>query len=185
MNFLPHTNIGLLTFEQLKCLNEYNASMGLMLESTCKNLFKSGGVHENSPGKIPENRIEHIKNAGKLKIPFTTGLLLGIGESFEDRIKKYEERSNPVMRFIEDYCEEEAGKIIPLKNFTNECNEYLKTKHLRFLTAIQIGKILRGEGFSVGQRKINDVSCFMIFLFLHLIFVTPLLKIYERQLVHQ
>ena len=61
--------------------------MGLMLESTCKNLFKSGGVHENSPGKIPENRIEHIENAGKLKIPFTTGLLLGIGERFEDRIK--------------------------------------------------------------------------------------------------
>jgi len=87
MNFLPHTNIGLLTFEQLKSLKDYNASMGLMLESTCKNLFKNGGVHENSPGKIPENRIEHIKNAGKLKIPFTTGLLLGIGESFEDRIK--------------------------------------------------------------------------------------------------
>lgn len=87
MNFLPHTNIGLLTFEQLKSLKDYNASMGLMLESTCKNLFKSGGVHENSPGKIPENRIEHIKNAGKLKIPFTTGLLLGIGEGFEDRIK--------------------------------------------------------------------------------------------------
>jgi len=87
MNFLPHTNIGLLTFEQLKSLKDYNASMGLMLESTCKKLFKSGGVHENSPGKLPENRIEHIKNAGKLKIPFTTGLLLGIGESFEDRIK--------------------------------------------------------------------------------------------------
>jgi len=87
MNFLPHTNVGLLTFEQLKSLKDYNASMGLMLESTCKNLFKSGGVHEKSPGKIPENRIEYIKNAGKLKIPFTTGLLLGIGESFEDRIK--------------------------------------------------------------------------------------------------
>ncbi|MHA1293263.1 MAG: 7,8-didemethyl-8-hydroxy-5-deazariboflavin synthase subunit CofG, partial [Promethearchaeota archaeon] len=86
-NLLPHTNIGLLTFEELKLLKNYNASMGLMLESTSKELFNKGGVHEFSPGKSPEKRIKHIKNAGKLKIPFTTGLLLGIGEKFEDRIK--------------------------------------------------------------------------------------------------
>ncbi|MFX1375444.1 MAG: 7,8-didemethyl-8-hydroxy-5-deazariboflavin synthase subunit CofG [Promethearchaeota archaeon] len=86
-NLLPHTNIGLLTFEELKQLKNYNASMGLMLESTSMKLFKNGGVHEYSPGKIPENRIEHIVNAGELKIPFTTGLLLGIGESLDDRIK--------------------------------------------------------------------------------------------------
>ena len=85
-NILPHTNVGLLTYEQLKSLKECNASMGLMIESTNKFLLKKGGVHHNSPGKIPENRIEHIKNAGRLKIPFTTGLLLGIGENFEDRI---------------------------------------------------------------------------------------------------
>jgi len=86
-NLLPHTNIGLLTFDQMKDLKDYNASMGLMLESTSRDLFKKGGVHEYSPGKIPEKRIEHIHNAGKLKIPFTTGLLLGIGERFEDRIR--------------------------------------------------------------------------------------------------
>jgi 7,8-didemethyl-8-hydroxy-5-deazariboflavin synthase CofG subunit len=85
-NILPHTNIGLLTYEQLKSLKECNASMGLMIESTNKHLLKEGGVHHNSPGKIPENRIRHIKNAGRLKIPFTTGLLLGIGENFDDRI---------------------------------------------------------------------------------------------------
>ncbi|MFW9866571.1 MAG: 7,8-didemethyl-8-hydroxy-5-deazariboflavin synthase subunit CofG [Candidatus Thorarchaeota archaeon] len=84
---LPHTNIGILTYDELKNLKDYNASMGLMLESTSMKLFKKGGVHEQSPGKIPDERIEHIKNAGKLKIPFTTGLLLGIGESFEDRVK--------------------------------------------------------------------------------------------------
>jgi FO synthase subunit 1 len=60
--------------------------MGLMLESSSTELFKKGAVHEFSPGKLPEKRIEHIRNAGKLKIPFTTGLLLGIGESFGDRI---------------------------------------------------------------------------------------------------
>ncbi len=86
-NILPHTNVGLLTYEQLKSLKECNASMGLMIESTNKLLLKEGGVHYNSPGKIPENRIKHIKNAGRLKIPFTTGLLLGIGENFDDRIQ--------------------------------------------------------------------------------------------------
>lgn len=84
---LPHTNIGVLTYEQLKALKPYNASMGLMLESSSELLFERGGVHELSPMKKPEIRIGHIVNAGKLKIPFTTGLLLGIGEIFEDRIR--------------------------------------------------------------------------------------------------
>ncbi len=86
-NLLPHTNIGLLSHDQLKLLKDLNASMGLMLESTSEKLFQKGGVHEFSPGKAPEKRINHIENAGKLKIPFTTGLLIGIGESLEDRIK--------------------------------------------------------------------------------------------------
>lgn len=84
---LPHTNIGYLSYNELERLKPFNASMGLMLESTSKKLFEKGGVHENSPKKTPEKRIEHLRNAGKLKIPFTTGLLLGIGESFTDRIK--------------------------------------------------------------------------------------------------
>ncbi len=87
LNLLPHTNLGVLTYEELKQLKEYNASMGLMLESTSMELFDKGRVHEFSPGKLPEMRIGHIKDAGRLKIPFTTGLLLGIGERFEDRIK--------------------------------------------------------------------------------------------------
>ncbi|MBY8981120.1 MAG: 7,8-didemethyl-8-hydroxy-5-deazariboflavin synthase subunit CofG [Candidatus Lokiarchaeota archaeon] len=86
-NLLPHTNIGVLSFAQLKSLKEVNASMGLMIESTCESLSNPGGVHENSLSKTPESRIEHITNAGKLKIPFTTGLLLGIGENFQDRVK--------------------------------------------------------------------------------------------------
>jgi FO synthase subunit 1 len=85
-HLLPHLNIGLLNYEELKYLKPYNASMGLMLESTSAKLLKKGGVHEKSPGKKPEKRINHLKNAGKLHIPFTTGLLLGIGESFEDRV---------------------------------------------------------------------------------------------------
>ena len=77
---LPHTNAGVLDYNELEYLKPVNASMGLMLETTAR-----VPAHLNSPGKLPEARIETIENAGKLKIPFTTGLLLGIGETMEDR----------------------------------------------------------------------------------------------------
>lgn len=77
---LPHTNAGILTYEEMEQLKEVNASMGLMLETTAD--IKA---HARSPGKKPAVRIEMMENAGKLRIPFTTGILLGIGETFEDR----------------------------------------------------------------------------------------------------
>jgi len=83
-NILPHANLGFLTYDEMKELKKFNASMGLMLESTNMNLFNQGNVHEYSIKKLPKKRIEHITNAGKLKIPFTTGLLLGIGETIDD-----------------------------------------------------------------------------------------------------
>ncbi|MHC1625880.1 MAG: 7,8-didemethyl-8-hydroxy-5-deazariboflavin synthase subunit CofG [Methanoculleaceae archaeon] len=77
---LPHTNAGLLSREELVYLRDVNASMGLMLETTAHL-----PAHRNSPGKDPERRLEMIEMAGELRIPFTTGLLLGIGETMEDR----------------------------------------------------------------------------------------------------
>jgi len=83
--FLPHTNAGVLSYNELKMLKPYNASMGLMLEQAVEL-----ECHRDSPGKKPEKRIKTIKNAGKLKIPFTTGILVGIGESRYDRIYSLE-----------------------------------------------------------------------------------------------
>ena len=82
---LPHTNAGIVTEEELLHLRKVNASMGLMLETTA-----DVPAHAHSPGKDPAVRIEMIDTAGKLKIPFTTGLLLGIGETREDRIESLE-----------------------------------------------------------------------------------------------
>lgn len=81
LGLLPHTNPGILEKGELKDLIKWNASMGLMLE--CVNELPA---HEKSPGKVPELRIETIKKAGELKIPFTTGILIGIEEDREDRI---------------------------------------------------------------------------------------------------
>ena len=77
---LPHTNAGVMTAAEMQTLQPLNASMGLMLETTA-----DIPAHRGCPGKIPEVRIAMIENAGRLKIPFTTGLLIGIGETREDR----------------------------------------------------------------------------------------------------
>ncbi|MHC1631920.1 MAG: 7,8-didemethyl-8-hydroxy-5-deazariboflavin synthase subunit CofG [Methanotrichaceae archaeon] len=81
-NLLPHTNIGVLNREEMARLAPYNASMGLMLETTAE-----VKAHRNSPGKDPKIRIEAIAAAGELRIPFTTGILVGIGEAKKDRLK--------------------------------------------------------------------------------------------------
>ena len=80
---LPHTNGGNFSFDDLKKLKEVNASMGLMLENSSKRLMELP-AHNKSPGKNPDLRIETIENAGKLKIPYTTGILIGIGETKEE-----------------------------------------------------------------------------------------------------
>ena len=85
IGLLPHSNPGLLTFDELKELKSVNASMGLMLETTA-----SLEAHRASPGKEPELRIWMIEDAGRLKIPFTTGLLIGIGETWGDRVRSLE-----------------------------------------------------------------------------------------------
>lgn len=79
MSFLPHTNAGLLSWSEMKRLKEVNVSMGLMLEQINPKFMKT--IHRNAPSKKPELRLEQLEWAGKLKIPFTTGLLLGIGET--------------------------------------------------------------------------------------------------------
>ncbi|HEX4034819.1 MAG TPA: 5-amino-6-(D-ribitylamino)uracil--L-tyrosine 4-hydroxyphenyl transferase CofH [Solirubrobacteraceae bacterium] len=83
---LPHTNLGALSAEELGRLREVTASQGLMLESTRGDLL----AHQGSPTKDPALRLETIRAAGELKIPFTSGILLGIGEEPADRIAALE-----------------------------------------------------------------------------------------------
>ncbi len=82
---LPHCNLGVLSKEELKELRALNASMGLMLETVAEL-----EAHKNSPGKIPAERLKMIAAAGELKIPFTTGLLIGIGEKSVDHLHSLE-----------------------------------------------------------------------------------------------
>jgi FO synthase len=83
---LPHANPGLMGRKDLERLREFNASMGLMLETTSERLTLAGMPHDGAPDKRPALRLKTIEEAGRLRIPFTTGILIGIGETLEERI---------------------------------------------------------------------------------------------------
>ena len=107
---IPHTNGGNYSCEDLKRLREVNASMGMMLENSSKRLMDLP-AHNKSPGKNPEIRIETIENAGRLKIPYTTGILIGIGETKEEIAES--------LLTIKDLCDK-YGHIqeVIIQNFT-------------------------------------------------------------------
>ena len=83
---LPHVNPGVMTRTELELLRPVSASMGIMLETTSERLAERGGPHWASPDKLPARRLETIRLAGELSIPFTSGILIGIGETREERI---------------------------------------------------------------------------------------------------
>ena len=107
------------------------------------------GIIEN----IPEVEFENLakKTIRILSELYKTQKFSNEGD-FEERMKRYEERSNPILRFIETKCEENVCENVELKKFTDAYNEHAKIHHLRVLSVIQVGKILREEGFEVGRR---------------------------------
>jgi FO synthase len=84
---LPHVNPGVMTREEIAALRKVSASMGIMLESSSARLCEPGGVHYGSPDKLPEVRLEMMRQAGELAVPFTTGILIGIGETRAERLE--------------------------------------------------------------------------------------------------
>ena len=86
-SLLPHVNAGTLNEYEIMKLKNVCASMGMMLETTSKRLTKKGGPHYACPDKVPIQRIRTLISAGYCKVPFTTGILIGIGETLEERIE--------------------------------------------------------------------------------------------------
>jgi 7,8-didemethyl-8-hydroxy-5-deazariboflavin synthase CofG subunit len=102
----PHTNAGNLTMDELRELQKTNVSMGLMLENSSERLSQKGMPHYLAPSKRPKARLEVLENAGKLKIPMTTGILVGIGETSKEvinsifEIKKLHEKYGNIQEII-------------------------------------------------------------------------------------
>lgn len=116
---LPHVNGGVLSWEELKRLAPLNASMGLMLETTA-----DVQAHKDCPGKVPAARLEMIENAGKLKMPFTTGLLIGIGETRNDwaeslqAIQKLHNRYGHIQEIILQNYTPNSGQENPVRDLS-------------------------------------------------------------------
>jgi 7,8-didemethyl-8-hydroxy-5-deazariboflavin synthase len=139
---LPHSNLGNITKEEMKLLKVHNVSLGLMLESSSERLIQKGMAHEFAPSKNPKNRLEVIKNAGKMKIPLTTGLLIGIGETKEEVINDI---------FLLKQINSEFGNIqeIILQNFQPKINTRMKdfpspTKDY-FLKIVSLARLIMPE----------------------------------------
>ena len=86
-SLLPHVNAGTLSDEELETLRPVAASMGMMLETISRRLTKPGGPHHACPDKVPLQRLRTLERAGQRRVPFTTGLLIGIGETFAERVE--------------------------------------------------------------------------------------------------
>jgi FO synthase len=118
---LPHPNPGLMSAEWIRRLAAVSPSMGLMLETTNAGLLKPGAAHDNAPDKLPARRLRTIEEAGKQRVPFTTGLLIGIGESVEDRvdtllaIRDMQERYGHIQEVIVQNFRAKPG--IPMQNW--------------------------------------------------------------------
>jgi len=85
-SLLPHSNPGLMSAGWIERLRATNPSLGLMLETVSPRLLQKGAAHDNAPDKVPTLRAKTIEDAGKLGVPFTTGILIGIGETLEERV---------------------------------------------------------------------------------------------------
>jgi 7,8-didemethyl-8-hydroxy-5-deazariboflavin synthase CofG subunit len=83
---LPHVNPGVMAERDLAALREVSVSMGLMLETVSERLLAPGAAHDDAPDKVPARRLRTLELAGKLAIPFTTGILIGIGETPHERV---------------------------------------------------------------------------------------------------
>jgi FO synthase len=129
---LPHANPGLMSGEWIERLARCCPSLGLMMETSANALLRSGGAHENAPDKVPEKRFRVLEEAGRRGVPFTTGLLIGIGETRQDRvdtlfaIRALHERYGHIQEVIvQNFC---AKPDIPMSAWPEPSrNEMLRT----------------------------------------------------------
>ena len=131
MGLFPHTNAGNLNFEDMKELKKTNVSMGIMLENVSDRLTEKGMPHYLAASKRPKTRLEILENSGKLKIPMTTGILVGIGETIEEiidsifAIKQLHQKYGNIQEVILQNFQPKSDTI--MKNSPSANENYFKT----------------------------------------------------------
>ena len=143
---LPHANPGLMTERDLVRLREVSVSMGIMLETTSSRLLAEGAAHDRAPDKVPARRLKTIGLAGKLGIPFTTGILIGIGETHAERvasllaIRELHERHGHIQEVIIQNFR--AKPSIPMRGWPEPSAEDL-------LKTVAVARLLLGPDMNI------------------------------------
>ena len=131
IGLFPHTNAGNLNFEEMKELKKTNVSMGIMLENVSERLTEKGMPHYLAASKRPKTRLEILENSGKLRIPMTTGILVGIGETIEEiidsifAIKQLHQKYGNIQEVILQNFQPKSDTI--MKNSPSANENYFKT----------------------------------------------------------
>ncbi len=145
-NIFPHTNLGIASRDELSLLRESNASMGLMLENISPRLLRKGGPHYGSPDKVPRLRVKTMEDAGELRIAWTSGILVGIGETVEERIDSL----FAIKRLRDDY-----GHIqeIIIQNFSPKPGIPMESHpvptFLDMVKTVGVARLIFGEGMNI------------------------------------
>ena len=154
---LPHTNSGILSHDELLGLRETNVSMGIMLENVSIRLLERGGPHFGCASKEPALRVNVLREAGKLGIPMTTGILIGIGETAEERLE-----SLLAIREIH----EEYGNIqeVIIQNFRAKTKTRMSKKDARapvdLLRTLAMASLVLGGSMNIqAPPNLNSDAC--------------------------
>lgn len=145
-NIFPHTNLGLATTEELAAFRHTNPSMGLMLENISPRLLQKGQAHYRCPDKVPKQRMKTMERAGELRIPWTSGILVGIGETWEERIDSF---------FAIKELDAEYGHIqeIIVQNFSPKegiiMENYPPPEFTEMLKLVAISRLIFGERMNI------------------------------------
>jgi FO synthase len=143
---LPHANPGLMSERDLAALREVDVSMGIMLETVSERLLAPGAAHDRAPDKVPARRVKTIALAGKLAIPFTTGILIGIGETHAERvdallaIRDLHERYGHIQEVIVQNFR--AKPAIPMRDWTDPTADDL-------LRTVAVARLLLGPDMNI------------------------------------
>jgi 7,8-didemethyl-8-hydroxy-5-deazariboflavin synthase CofG subunit len=161
-SIFPHTNMGVANRDELAALRESNASMGLMLETISTRLLRKGEAHYRSPDKVPKLRIRTTEYAGELRIAWTSGILVGIGETWEERIDSL----FAIKRLWDDY-----GHIqeIIIQNFSPKpgilMEKYPPPTFLDMLKTVSIARLIFGERMNIQIPPNLNSKTFPLFIF--------------------
>ncbi len=168
-NIYPHSNLGLSDPQELSALRRSNPSMGLMLENISERLLKKGQAHHGCADKVPKLRMQTMRHAGELRIPWTSGILVGIGETWEERVdslfalKQLNDEYGHIQEIIVQNFSPKSG--IRMEKFPPPSfNDMLKTVAISRLIFgkdmnVQIPPNLNGESYALYLLAgINDLG---------------------------